>query len=377
MEDANLNSLEKRYPGETAVLGRVFGRTTNSYKLYWMKAILSILDQGGRAEIPIQELLREMVAIAWHTVTFFRLSLGRQDMLQEVVATIRNQTSLEPQADLVTIRETLMSNPGFDAEIAKIGEYVPERFLTPWFSSDLRGMPDWKKNAAIVSLAAERAEVEPPPMYHFAVRGGARVILIDASWRNFLGENAAIVHGFVHFHLVHYLQRRNPSTPGIIGKLSLPPTRDLSYARRYWSSVRARLADDGESQVFGDIYSGEALGDEFSIDHFIPWSFVMHDLIWDLAPVAVSTNSRKGDRVPSLERYLAPLAKLHHRTLRYAKSNRTISDMYIECFREEIEPLAAMDSSSFRCRLEDVLLPLAKVAGNQGFETGWVLHSAG
>ncbi|MCY2991735.1 MAG: hypothetical protein NTY19_28255 [Planctomycetota bacterium] len=375
MEDVTLNPLKDRFPDETAVLARVFDHTTTSYKLYWFKAILTILGRGEQNDIPIADILREMTILAWHTVTFFRLNLGHQDMLQHVVEEIHRRTHLDQQSDLEVVREAVLANPDLVADTAQIVVYVPARFLAPWFSGELRGLRDAKKNVKITALALTHAETDLPALYHFVRCENRPAIRVAARWRSFLLKNYAVVKDFVDLHLVDYLQRRNPSTPGIVHKLCLPPTRDLAYARKYWDDVRRRLVEGANHDVFRDVYCGEVLEATFAIDHFIPWSFVMHDLIWNLCPVSSSTNSSKGDRVPSLENYLTPLATLHHQTLHFAKANRRVSEMYIDCFRQEVETLVNMPFQEFRNRMQDALLPLAKVAGNQGFETGWVVKT--
>lgn len=165
------------------------------------------------------------------------------------------------------------------------------------------------------------------------------------------------------------------SVAEIVGPSKLPLTRDLKYARAYWETVRVRLVAEGKGMLFRDVYADTPLSEAFSIDHFIPWSFVMHDLIWNLIPVTRSTNSSKGDSVPSLDRYLTPFAKLQHEAVRFAASNRTAADMYIDCFRHDARTLASMPFAEFRSHLMDVIMPLAKVAANQGFESGWVLQA--
>ncbi|MFB3789516.1 MAG: HNH endonuclease domain-containing protein [bacterium] len=42
---------------------------------------------------------------------------------------------------------------------------------------------------------------------------------------------------------------------------------------------------------FFDIYSQKALGLNYTIDHFLPWGFVVHDMLWNLTPVEKSTIS--------------------------------------------------------------------------------------
>lgn len=217
-----LDRLEHQFPHETAMLGRVFNRTTNSYKLYWFKAILSLMPSQDRSTIPIPDILREMVVLAWHTVAFFRLNLGRQDMLQNVINGIRSQTVIDPQSPLRTIRGRLSSSRDLDTKISCLGDYVPQRFLTPWFSENLRGLPDQRKDALIVKLAKEQYSSALPPFYDFAERNGIIEIRIHPAWRCFCTENLGVLRAFADFHLVAYLQRRNPSTPAIVDKLELP-----------------------------------------------------------------------------------------------------------------------------------------------------------
>ena len=70
---------------------------------------------------------------------------------------------------------------------------------------------------------------------------------------------------------------------------------------------------------FRDIYSGERLGEAFAVDHVLPWTFVAHDLRWNLTPVSVSTNSAKSDHLPDLAIYIPRLAKLHLRAIRLVR----------------------------------------------------------
>jgi hypothetical protein len=155
----------------------------------------------------------------------------------------------------------------------------------------------------------------------------------------------------------------------------MPTQRELKYARDYWRYVRDLLRKEGNAHLFADIYSEKQLNERFALDHFIPWSFVVHDLVWNLAPVETATNSSKGDRVPNLDRYISPMAKLHHSTLRFSKCRPEVEEMYVECFKSDITDLERADLSTFRRRLEDVMVPLARVAENQGFESGWQLRT--
>lgn len=122
-------------------------------------------------------------------------------------------------------------------------------------------------------------------------------------------NNRHVVQGWIDSKLVGYLQARNPSVPAIPLKIYAPNARNLTSARRYWEEA---LSD----HVFRDIYSGvpfDAAGcaahGPMGVDHFIPWSFVLHDEPWNLAPMFRDANSSKGNRLPVIDEYLRPFCE--------------------------------------------------------------------
>lgn len=70
--------------------------------------------------------------------------------------------------------------------------------------------------------------------------------------------------------LIIYLQKRNPSVPGIADKLFPPVERKLEKVKRYWKAII-------DVEPVYDIYGNYRLTDkDISIDHFVPWSYVAH-----------------------------------------------------------------------------------------------------
>lgn len=104
-------------------------------------------------------------------------------------------------------------------------------------------------------------------------------IIINNSWRNFFIDNMVTIRGWIKMKKLKYLQDRNPGVPGIIYKLE--PEKDkkrrLEKARKLWDCVME--INGGE---FSDIYSNAPLNGEYDIDHFIPWSYVANDELWNL-----------------------------------------------------------------------------------------------
>jgi hypothetical protein len=181
----------------------------------------------------------------------------------------------------------------------------------------------------------------------------------------------AVVQAFAEHHLAVYLQTRNPNVPGVVNKLRAPTERQLNSARHFWQFVRAELTKSGRSSRFRDIYSEQPLAQNFSIDHFLPWSFVVHDLFWNLTPVEPATNSAKNDVLPDLDLYLPRLANLHFEVVEVAKSEPKLLEDYTDCFRLDAAELAAIGERGLETKFREVMLPQAQIAINQGFQSGW------
>jgi hypothetical protein len=138
--------------------------------------------------------------------------------------------------------------------------------------------------------------------------------------------------------------------------------------------VKSDFEKTGKAAQFKDIYSGRQLADSFSIDHFLPWTFVVHDLLWNLTPVETATNSSKNDALPDLGLYLPRLAKLHFGAIEAAKRRPMLLEDYTDCFKQDAETLLALGEHRFVTKYREVILPLAQIAINQGFQAGWRLR---
>lgn len=186
----------------------------------------------------------------------------------------------------------------------------------------------------------------------------------------YLFENWQVIQGFVLWQLVDYLNKRNPNVPSIPEKLFAPKTRDLKQGKKFWKILMQAKPD------WQCIYSKCALNEQdASLDHFIPWSFVCHDLLWNLAPVPRAVNSSKSDRLPSLQHYLEGFIDLQYQAiqvfLKQPQSPKLLDD-YINLFRCDQQTLKHLPIERFRQLLSETLGPLEQIAANMGFTRGWV-----
>lgn len=55
-------------------LSCVFNNTSATYKFYWFKSLLQMRNEEGAVRMSVWDLVIRMVANAWYTIHYFRLS---------------------------------------------------------------------------------------------------------------------------------------------------------------------------------------------------------------------------------------------------------------------------------------------------------------
>ena len=189
----------------------------------------------------------------------------------------------------------------------------------------------------------------------------------------YLERHFPIISGWAAWHWMQYMQRRNPTTPALANKLFAPTKREaLTKQSRYW---RAILASE-EGARLCCIYSGERLRvDAFALDHYLPWSFVAHDQLWNLIPAPASVNSAKSNNLPS-EVYLERFVDLQHQGLCIA-SREFKSGQFAKLTEDYLADLhlpsidALLDHKRLEAAYIQTLGPLVTLATNQGFAPDW------
>lgn len=366
---ANLPS-SPRLPVEH--LSGSFNNVTNSYKFYWFLALLDHIKETQSPIIPINYLLARMVTGVWYPANYFRLSFGKQDRLSQIALAVKAETNLAPDTprpDLINkTLEYMRHGSPLAQEITSLGIYVPFRFLRPFFAAQLRGEVDSKINRLVQQMAADSFANSPTPcLYRFRPQDSA--IEIHPRWLAYLQEHLAIVTGFCLWHLLNYLQKNNPNVPNIAAKLFEPEKRNLNASRKFWQQAFDRLGS------IRCIYSGEDMTRAaFSLDHFLPWSFVAHDLLWNLIPTPQNVNSAKGDRLPDFNLYFDPFAQLQYDALQAVVTPQKEGawEDYVLLFkRPSLLDIQTMPLDAFKQTLHDTLAPQIQIARNMGFTANW------
>lgn len=371
-----------RVPVQT--LSSLLKDRTNSYKFLFFLAILEKVkglarDYEPRSQsdnlILFDELLEEMLVLAWYPHNRFRLSFGMQDQVAEALDNVKPLGSMTHprQQDIREVIRPKIKDPN----VQKLCKYVPYRLIRPFFANECFRLPDGKVNQEILKCSRELFATRLP-LYGIQVleENNPVGIYIHNEWLAYLYDNHGIVRRWVLWEWLDYMQKCNPAVPNLASKL-LPETerQPLTAMRQIFAKVLSAFPQD--EILTRCIYTDEALNlSRFDIDHFLPWTFVTHNRMWNLVPIPQSLNSHKSDRVPHSD-YLPRIANYHRTFAMYSRRVITkrkwenkigepfLSDLRLPDF-DSLTDLASMERA-FRTNVE----PLMELAKSNGFTGDW------
>ena len=342
----------------TRHLNRVFDKTVATYKYYWFLGILDLYVKQGKTRMDVWEIMISMVANAWYPVNYFRLSFGKSESLYEAILTLQRENNIPINIgvkDLIDLLQSMVQRPDIRKQLNFLQLNVPFRFLRPWIdTSDDREM-------------VKRSQTfENGCLYKLVKENGTLWIELNPSWLVYLQENYDILSSFAYWGLTNFLQVRNPNVPNIPNKLIKREERNsLSAQRKFWN-----IAINGGLEV-RCLYTNKVLEkQDYDLDHFIPWSFVSHDLLWNLMPADSSINSSKSNKLPDLNLYLPKLAEAHQAALRInlekGKQVKLLED-YLSLGHTP-QDLINMDREHLLDCFYQTFTPMFQIAQNMGFE---------
>lgn len=352
--------------------------TTECYKFYWLDALLKLFSLG-KTEIVFDDLINQMIADAWYSVVEYHLHLGPKNAsgkimnsLERAVIKLSQLTNIPNDADRDTIILAVKENDReLHGEKDQLTKNVPYRMLSP-FMHEVKGNDRiWDQKKRLIAYIEQLNKKECIPYQITNGAGLKKRVVINEEWQNFFMDNFVTISGWIEVKKVRYLQGRNPGVPGIIYKL-VPENnkqRKLRYVRNLWNTII-------ETKPVYDIYSEKLLGlNDFDIDHFVPWSFVANDELWNLLPMDSSLNSSKSNNLPQWK-YFELFAKNQYMMYESAKSSEKIMDKFKKCQRDNLvmpwsmEELyvAENDREAFIKVLEEKLHPVYDSARIQGYE---------
>lgn len=337
-------------------LAEIFNNTTATYKFYWFVAMLDILVKERKTRISFWEIIAGMVSESWYPIHYFKLSFGKADSLFDRSLEIQNAFQISIESDKKIIKEYLLDNLDNTKKYLRVFTLnVPYRFLSPWikytYDEDVINKSQGFENQCLYAIYGDE-------------------IVINDIWVDYLTENYIILRDFAFWNLTEFLQKRNPNVPDVPSKLIKPILRDsLTKQHKFWDTYIETVGS------INCIYTGKPIfAKQYDLDHFVPWSFVSHNLLWNLIPADPSVNSSKSNNLPPLDVYLKPFADVHHDALKilYAKNpNNTLLEDYLMVY-DSVLDLINLPDAEFYNVFRKTFSPMVQIAENMGFKN-WQL----
>lgn len=352
------------------------------YKFFWLEALVNLLVKKGRKEISFFEAAEEMIIQAWYTISEYHLHMGSiyngesKNAIERAVYYLQDHSSLSSNAAEDKIRKAVSiaeKDPDFIKILLQMTNDVPYRLLSP-FVPELKGNDRiWhydKKMIEYLNLVNNKVLLPYTMRY---VSHTDKTIIWNDQWIELIKDNYLLILEWIRSKKIRYLQDRNPGVPGIVYKLDPEGKRKLQNVHKLWDAVM-------NQETVTDIYSDAILnGSRYDIDHFIPWSYVTTDELWNLTPAEKSTNTSKSNHLPDWNAYFEGFLNNQLMLCDNIQKYEQIRNLFEKCRNNNLNTLWAANlyesktHDQFRQLMNENMRPIYYSAKLQGYRL-WTLE---
>jgi hypothetical protein len=264
-------------------------KKVTSYKFALLRAIIENLYKvNGELEINFSQLAESFAKIYWNLVVRNGYSQGHRTQIEKELLLFKDAHNIPDGITFDSIQKELQ---------AILIHSIERRIL----HKDVVG-----------ALYADTEGV----LYGFSKK--ERKLTMTTLGYEFMLKYQTMVFKLVNYELAKFLQKKNPLVKqGIL----LEEIENITQ-RESLQQFQQLLVDHSGSSCF---YTGRPLKQEkraVAVDHFVPWSFVHSDELWNFVLTSGSVNSSKGSKLPA-ERYLE---KIDARNLQFQQ----VGDVYVK-----------------------------------------------
>lgn len=252
---------------------------STTYKPALLKSLVRIAARGPSLVIPLTVIGREFATLYWNqTIVFHLRQAAVLSKEPEVIKSIRKKSADYQLRELKNLPQEAAA--AIDREMARILTInVLERFHA--------GKP-----------------TSMPPL--FTWRPSERAVTLSDGSHAFLRDQRATLEVIANYWWASYLEKVNVLAPAIIEKVRRDGAQRSSLAKY----LRILTTQTGEDRYF---YCDIAFSDQrrVSVNHLLPWTFLLDDPLWDLVLACAQCNGSKSDRLPDA-RFVTKLAGRNH-----------------------------------------------------------------
>lgn len=375
-------TIDTNYYNELDIQGfsKMMKDPSYCYKFYWLEAIVQLILED-RTEAPYDEIIDEMIANAWYSVLEFHIHLsgicgngGVRDNLEKAVIKLRDLSGLSANASKVEIKNKIRDfSKQLHVEKQALTLNVPYKALSGYANKTDEKISLDSSAGRMMAYYNKLNETDILLPYTFGSENGLnRIVKFSADWILMIKDNAVTILGWIQCEKVKWLQNNNPEVPGLIYKLEPlnEKMRKLSHVRNLWDGIL-------QLKRVADVFTDELIErDNYDVDHFIPWSFVMNDELWNLMPMDSSLNSSKSNRLPDWEEFFGRFARNQYIMYEMIYTAEEIRKLYEACFRDNLHSIWANtelyrrgnSEAEFYGILEKNMKPVYESARHQGYD---------
>ncbi|MDO5156473.1 MAG: HNH endonuclease domain-containing protein [Eubacteriales bacterium] len=349
------------------------------YKFYWLEAIVQLISEGIK-ETTFDAIIDEMICNAWYSVREFHIHLSGvqidgkvRDGLERAVLLLTELSGLPANASKVEIKNAIHEhNDALKNYKEQLTNMVPYRALAGFFHKSeesavwgsVRRMTEYieriNKNIVLLPyILGEESKLK-------------KKVYFQDDWVEMIQDQTVAILGWIQYEKVKWLQNNNPEVPGLIYKLAPmdEKMRKLNHVRKLWEGII-------EISEIRDVFTDDVVvSNQYDVDHFIPWSFVMNDELWNLMPMDSSLNSSKSNRLPKWNPFFKKFARNQFIMYQMIHEKEGIRKLYEACYRDNLHSLWAGQELYRRGNSEDEFMnilqknmqPVYDSAKRQGYE---------
>lgn len=361
---------------------RMMKDPSSCYKFYWLEAIVDLISRNVK-ETTFDEIINEMICNAWYSVREFHIHLSGlsstgevKDALERAVIKLAEVSSLNSNAAKDEVKNAIVFHKAeLKAAKDQLTNMVPYYALSGFFV-ETDYYDEWAKANSIRRKVAYINEFNREyGMLPYDLGDSSRLrkeVFFSDKWIQMIQDNEAAILGWIQYEKVRWLQSNNPEVPGLVYKLEPmdEKMKKLANVRKLWEGIL-------ELREVRGVFTGKSIGtNRYDVDHFIPWSFVMNDELWNLSPMESELNRLKSNKLPKWDPFFESFA--HNQFLMYEVIHEKpeIHKRFKTCFRDNLHSIWAVqelyrpDNSRdvFYGILRKNMRPVYDSARRQGYE---------
>jgi hypothetical protein len=313
------------------------------YKFYWLEAAVNLISENV-THTTFDAVIDEMIANAWYSVVEFHVHLSGissdgsvRDGLERAVCKLQELSGLASNMSKIEIKNAISKfNSQIKKEKEQLTNMVPYRALAGFFNNS-NEPPEWGSVRRMVSYIEKINSVNILP---YTLGEGSKLrreIYFSLPWIEMIQDNTVSILGWIQYEKIKWLQTNNPEVPGLVYKLAPldEKMRKLSNVRKLWEGVL-------ECHPVTDVFTGKLIETgNYDVDHFIPWSFVMNDELWNLMPMDSSLNSSKSNRLPKWNPFFEKFAENQYLLYGMIYEKEGIHRLFEKCYKDNLHSIWA------------------------------------